>query len=120
MMNDIFNLLNINSESFRDFPLQANLVADLQIEKVINSNTRRLKKIESVMLTDKQVEISTQSIEEVIRKVKKASNANDLEVEWSTRELRIVAYYLVKLQGNDSAFNFAMALLEARWRNLFF
>lgn len=120
MMNDIFNLLNINSESFRDFPLQANLVADLQIEKVINSNARRLKKIESAMFADKQVEISTQSIEEVIRKVKKASNANDLEIDWSTRELRIVAYYLVKLQGNDSAFNFAIALLEARWRNLFF
>ena len=119
-MSDIFDLLNINSEAFRDFPLQANLVADHQIEKVINCNTKRLKQIESAMFTDKLVQVSAQSIEEVIRKVRKAAGSNDMEVSWTTRELRVVAYYMVKLQGDDDAFPFALKVLENNWRNLFF
>lgn len=118
-MSNIFDLLNINAEIFRNFPHQANLVSDHQLEKVINGNTRRLKQIELAMLSDKQINVSQQSIDEVIRKVKKASDANDLEIEWTTHELRTISYYLVKLQDNNEAFTYALLILDHNWRYLF-
>lgn len=119
-MNDIFTLLNISSEAFRNFPLQAILVTDLQTEKVVNSNMKRLKQIESVMLSDKQIQVSTQSIEEVICKIRRAAETGDTEIKWSVYELRIVSYYMVKLQNNNEAFTYALLILENNWRNLFF
>lgn len=119
-MSDIFSLLNISSETFQDFPLQAILVTDHQTEKMINSNMRRLKQIESMMLSDKQIQVSTQSIEEVIHKVRKAVKTSAMEIKWSVYELRIVSYYMVKLQNDSEAFTYALLTLENNWRNLFF
>lgn len=119
-MNNIFDILNINAETFRDFPLQANLVANHQIGKVINNNTRRLKQIENAMLSDKQIIVSPQSIEEVIRKIKKAADTIDMEVNWTSHELRIISYYLAKLQGNNDAFTYSLLVLDKNWHNLFF
>lgn len=39
---------------------------------------------------------------------------------WSIRELRIVSYYLMKLQGNEGAYQYALTLLDTNWRDLFF
>ena len=97
-MNDIYSLLNINSDVIRDYPLLANRVADHQIEKVINNNMRKLKQIEDRMLIDKGIEIPKRSIDEVIRKVIHLSKQNDNSPEnWTIRELRIVSYYLMEL-----------------------
>lgn len=120
MSEDIFSLLSINSDSLRDYPLQANLVNDHQTEKVINGNIRRLKQIEIAIFSDKQIQASPQSIEEIISKVKEASSLDNQDVEWSTHELRIVSYYLMKLQSDSKAFTYALHLLEKHWRNLFF
>lgn len=38
---------------------------------------------------------------------------------WSIRELRIVSYYLMKLQGNEGAYRYALNLLDSNWRDLF-
>lgn len=119
-MSSIFDLLNINKETFREFPLQANLIADYQIGKVINSNTKRLKEIENVMLSDKLISVSPQSVEEVIHKVKKAAETTNIEENWTTQELRIISYYLTKLQDNNKAFSYALFVLDNNWRNLFF
>lgn len=120
MSEDIFSLLSINSDLLRDYSLQAILVDDHQTEKVINGNIRRLKQIEIAMFSDKQIQVSPQSIEEVIRKVKKSSSMYNQNTEWTTHELRIVSYYLMKLQNDSKAFTYALCLLEKHWRNLFF
>lgn len=120
-MNDIYNLLNINSDIIRDYPLLANRVADHQIEKVINNNMGKLKQIEDRMLIDKGIEIPKRSIDEVIRKVIRLSKQNDSSPEnWSIRELRIVSYYLMKLRNNSTDYFFALNLLENNWRNIYF
>ena len=120
-MNDIYSLLNINSDVIRDYPLLANRVADHQIEKVINSNMGKLKQIEDRMLIDKGIEIPKRSIDEVIRKVIRLSKQNDSSPEnWSIRELRIVSYYLMKLRNNSTDYYFALSLLDNNWRNIYF
>lgn len=120
-MNDIYSLLNINSDIIRDYPLLANRVADHQIEKVINSNMGKLKQIEDRMLIDKGIEIPKRSIDEVIRKVIRLSKQNDSSPEkWSIRELRIVSYYLMKLRNNSTDYFFALNLLDNNWRNIYF
>ena len=120
-MNDIYHLLNINSEIFRDYPLLANRVADHQVEKVINSNMGKLKQIEDRMLIGKGIEVPKRSIDEVIRKVIRLSSKNDSSPEnWSIRERRIVSYYLMKLRNNSTDYFYALALLDNNWRNIYF
>ena len=120
-MNDIYSLLNINSDVIRDYPLLANRVVDHQIEKVINNNMRKLKQIEDRMLIDKGIEIPKRSIDEVIRKVIRLSKQNDNSPEnWTIRELRIVSYYLMKLRNDSKDYYFALSLLDNNWRNIYF
>ena len=118
---DIYSLLNIKEDVLQNFPLLANRVADHQVERVINRNTSKLKKIEDSISVDKNINVSQQSIDEVIKKVVKASKSVTTSNEqWSLRELRIVSYYLMKLRGNGHSYYFALALLDQQWRNLFF
>lgn len=120
MSEDIFSLLSINSDLLRDYSLQAILVEDHQLEKVINGNIRRLKQIEIAMFSDKQIQVSPQSIEKIISKVKKVSYLDNQDIEWTTHELRIISYYLMKLQNDSRTFTYALQELEKHWKNLFF
>ena len=118
---DIYSLLNIKEDVLKNFPLLANRVADHQVERVINRNTSQLKKIEDRVLVDKAINVSQQSIDEIIQKVRKAARYHDLSSEdWSMHELRIISYYLMKLRNNADAYYFALALLDQNWKNLFF
>ena len=120
-MSDIYSLLNIKKNIIRDFPILANRVADHQTEKVINKNMSKLKEIEGRLLVDKGIEVTQQSIDEVIRKVKRFSAKEDDAIEnWSIRELRIVSYYLMKLRNKAEDYHFALTLLDKGWKNMFF
>lgn len=120
-MEDIYALLNINKGILQDFHLQANRAVDHQTELAINRNVRTLKEIEERMMTDTAVKVSQQTIDEVIMKViKNAKEKNQDMSIWSIRELRIVSYYLMKLQGNEGAYRYALTLLDSNWRDLFF
>lgn len=119
-MSNIYNLLNINSEILHDFSLQALRVDENQIEKIINKNTRKLKMIEERMFVSKGIKVSQQSIEDVIKKVRKFADKEDISIDnWSIRELRIISYYLMKLRNNHKHYYFALSLLESGWRNMF-
>ena len=120
-MEDIYALLNINKGILQDFHLQADRAVDHQTELAINRNVRTLKEIEERMMTDTAVKVSQQTIDEVIMKViKNAKEKNQDMSIWSIRELRIVSYYLMKLQGNEGAYQYALTLLDSNWRDLFF
>lgn len=120
-MSDIYSLLNIKKDVLLDFPLLANRVADHQTERVINSNMSKLKKIEGRLLVDKGIKVSPQSIDEVIRKVKRLSSKGDDSMDnWTIRELRIVSYYLMKLRNKSEDYHFALSLLDKGWKNMFF
>lgn len=120
-MSNIYDLLNINSDIIRDFSLQALRVDENQLGKVITQNTRKLRAIEERMFVSKGIKVSQQSIDDVIKKVKKLSADDDYSIEnWTIRELRIVSYYLMKLRGNQKDYNFALSLLDLGWKNMFF
>ena len=120
-MEDIYALLNINKGILQDFHLQADRAVDHQTELAINRNVRTLKEIEERMMTDTAVKVSQQTIDEVIMKVIKNAKENNQDMSiWSIRELRIVSYYLMKLQGNEGAYQYALTLLDTNWRDLFF
>ena len=120
-MEDIYTLLNINKGVLQDFHLQAERAVDHQTELAINRNMRTLKEIAERMMTDTNVKVSQQTIDEIILKVIDNAKVGNKDMSiWSIRELRIVSYYLMKLQGNDGAYQYALSLLDANWRDLFF
>lgn len=120
-MSDVFSLLNIKSDIIKDFPLQASRIDEIQLNRVFNKNMRLLKQIEERMNSDKGIKVSQHSIDEIVQKVKRCSNQGDNSVEaWSTRELRIVSYYLMKLRNNPKDYYFALSLLDKGWKNMFF
>lgn len=120
-MTDAFSLLNINRDVLKDFHLLANRVDNLQIERVINQNLRKLKSIEERLLVDEGIKVSKQSIDEILYKVVQASRKLDFNMEnWTMRELRIVSYYMMKLQDDENAYEYALMILDNGWRNMFF
>lgn len=118
-MGNIYDILGINAGIFQDFPLLANEVADHQIEKVISSNTRALKMIEDKMLTDTKVKASPQSIEEVINKVRYYAH-KQTDGDFTAHDLRLLSYYMVKLQGDSVSYDYAITLLDQNWRSMYF
>ncbi len=119
-MIDACDILNINRDVLKDFHLLANRVADHQTERVINQNVRKLKSIEERMLVDEGIKVSKQSIDEILYNVVQAAHSEDKSREWTMRELRIVSYYLMKLQDEEDVFDFALKLLDNDWRNMYF
>lgn len=120
-MSSIYSLLNLNEDVITNFHLQANSVADHQIEKVVNANMRRLKEIEDRMMTDCQIRVTAKSVDEVIKKVIRCANSKDtLFEDWTLSELRIVSYYIMKLQGDDIAYTYGLSLLDKNWKDLYF
>ena len=120
-MSDIYDLLNISHDMLKDFHLLANRVGDHQTEKVINQNVRKLKSIEERMFVDEGLKISKQSIDEILYKVVQAAQSEEIVIEnWTMRELRIVSYYIMKLQDDEKSYIYALLLLDEGWRNMYF
>lgn len=119
-MTDACDILNINRDVLKDFHLLANRVADHQTERVINQNVRKLKFIEERMFVDEGIKVSKQSIDEILYYVIQEAHSVDKTREWTMRELRIVSYYLMKLQDEEDVFDYALKLLDKDWRNMYF
>ncbi len=120
-MSSINSLLKINIDAIRDFPLLANRVADHQTERVINKNMKRLNEIKERMLVEKPIEVPKNIIYEVIKKVEYLCAKENHSLEnWSSRELRIISYYLMYLRANIKAYRFALDLLDRGWRDMYF
>lgn len=120
-MSDIYGMLNINSGIIKDFYLLADRVADHQTDKVVKRNIGVLRQIEERMAVDKGLNIAGQSIDEIISKVIRMSPSKDTSGDnWTTRELRIVSYYLMKLRDDSAYYMYALDLLDKNWKNMFF
>ena len=120
-MEDIYALLNINKSVLQDFYVQADNIVDHQTELAINRNMRTLKNIEERMMADKSVSVPQQTIDEIIKKVIQNAKENNKDMSiWSIRELRIVSYYLMKLQDSEGTYEYALSLLNTNWKDMFF
>lgn len=120
-MEDIYALLNLNKSTLQNFPPQAERIVDHQTQLTVKRSMRTLKNIEERMMTDRSVTVSQHSIDEIMAKVIENATIGNKDMGiWSIRELRIVSYYLIKLQGNEQAYLYALNLLDTNWRDLFF
>lgn len=120
-MIDIYSLLGISEDRLSNYHLQANTVADYQTEKVIVENVRRLKQIEERMITGSQIKVTLKTVDHVLQKVVNcAYKADHSQEEWPSYDLRIISYYLMKLQGDDRAHDYGLDLLDRNWKPLFF
>lgn len=120
-MEDIYTLLNINNRLIKDFPLRAKNIIDHQTELAINRNIRSLNEIEDRLLPEKLIAVSNKNIDFIIKKVINDSDASkENKSKWTIRELRILSYYLIKLQDKSTPFTYAIELLEKNWKNSFF
>lgn len=119
-MADAYSLLKIDPTQLRGFHTQARLVENIQTEKNFRQQINALKQIEQRVMADARPAVSKQSIQKIIDKVITKSHKGTFTIEgWSARELRIISYYLIKLQGDEEAFRYALKLLANGWRNLF-
>lgn len=120
-MEDIYALLGISESTFQDFRLTANRLVDHQTELTISRNIRTLQEYEVRVLSDKGVTVPQQTIDEIIQKViENAKNRQPDDSIFSVRELRIISYYLILLQSDTDAYDYALSLLDRNWRSLYF
>lgn len=120
-MKDAYTLLNLNKDIFKDFSLQASKVRNRHTQFVIGRNVRQLMTIEERMFTEGGINVSKVSIDEILSKVVSASKyKGKKQIDWTMRELRIVSYYIMKLQNDNKVYNYALDILDKEWRNMFF
>jgi hypothetical protein len=68
-----------------------------------------------------KVNFENHSVDDVIKKILSASHGpKGKQVTWTGQELRILSYFLVKLQQDKVAYKYALSLLYFKWKNLFF
>lgn len=118
-MSSVYGLLNLNRDILENFALQGRLIENnVETDRILKNATRKLKAIEDRMQDDgKRPDFNLQSIEEVIEKVKRCSEGG--AEDWSTKELRLISYYMVRLRNEQKTFDYALTLLESNWKDLY-
>lgn len=119
-MSSIYGLLNIKEETIRDFSLQSlSIQRNTGIDRILNNAVRDLKEIAlKASSAPARPEYSNETIEEIIEKVKKDASKGG-GASWNLHELRILSFYLMRLQKSEDQFMFALNLLKKNWINIF-
>lgn len=118
-MNNIYTLLNVNSDLISNFGFQANLIEDKGTERILNQNIKKLEQIERANGSEVKCNIPIHTINAVVQKVLRKV-LKDSDEEMSLPELRIVSYNLSQFHGDDKAYSYALTLLEEGWNDMFF
>lgn len=120
-MRTAYQLLHLTPEIINNFALQAKLVVDEQMQRVLEKRIRELSRLSERFTESTEGVASKVAIDKVISKVKrlaKKSGADDKA--WSPIELRILSYNLDQINDDAIAFDYAANLIDRNWRNLFF
>lgn len=118
---DAYNLLDLSRDLLGGFAIQANRIDDSQIEKIIHHNIKKLEEIEKRSLSNDNLNIPKYSIDDVLYRISLSAKKNDTDIDkWSTHDLRILSYYIMRLQDDDVVYNYALTLLDLKWKNMFF
>ena len=120
-MMDAFNLLGLDRSFLKEFSIQANRIDDSQTERIVRQNIRKLEEIETRSLANECLNIPKYSVDEVLYKISLSARHHDTDIDkWTTRDLRILSYYLMRFQDDDDVYKYALTLLDLKWKNLFF
>lgn len=118
-MSDINELLKINVDFLNKFPVQGSHLVDHQHELEFRRNIRRLKDIEDRHSLGNSAPHFNLDIDEVIAKVRRAATGD--KEKFSSKELRMLTYYLEKLD-DQKLFRYALDELldnDENWRYSF-
>ncbi len=120
-MMDAFNLLGLDRSFLKEFSIQANRIDDSQTERIVRKNIRKLEEIETRSLANESLNIPKYSVDEVLYKISLSARHNDTDIDkWTTRDLRILSYYLMRFQDDDDVYKYSLTLLDLKWKNLYF
>ena len=120
-MKTAYQYLGLTPDIIDNFALQANLVVDGQMQRMLEKRIRELSRITDRFAEGTEGIAPKESVDKVIAKVKRSSKkvgANDNE--WSPIELRILSYNLGQIVNDAIVFDYAANLLDRNWRNMFF
>ena len=119
-MNTAYQLLGLTPDIINNFALQANLVVDGQMQRLLEKQIRELSRLLEQFAEGTEGVASKESVDQVIAKVKKLSKIiGTKDNEWSPIELRILSYNLGQINNNAIIFDYTTKLLDRNWRNMF-
>ena len=113
----IEDILNINMGLLEDFYLQANEVVDSQVEKILDHNLNRLRRVGESMQSEKDIKASAKALEEAIDQLKQAYKGKIGTVEW--RDLRIISYNLQEITEDYGLYAFALQTYQDNWKDMY-
>ena len=118
-MTDIFGILNLNPDIICKFEDQGRVVQDnVGVERILNNAAKQLKDIEKrVAISSARPEFSPNIVADIIEKMKEDATTGGYT--WTSSELRIVSYYMMRFQNSSSQFLYALKTLEKNWRNIY-
>ena len=120
-MKTAYQHLGLTPDIIDNFALQANLVVDGQMQRMLEKRIRELSRISERFSDGGEVVASKESVDKVIAKAKRLSKKVGANFnEWSPIELRILSYNLGQIYNDTIAFDYAAHLLDHNWRNMFF
>lgn len=119
-MKTAYQHLGLTPDIIDNFALQANLVVDGQMQRMLEKRIRELSRISERFADGGEVVASKESVDKVIAKAKRLSKKVGANFnEWSPIELRILSYNLGQIYNDTIAFDYAANLLDQNWRNMF-
>jgi hypothetical protein len=120
-MNTAYQHLGLTPDIIDNFALQANLVVDGQMQRMLEKRIRDLSRISERFTDGGEVIASKESVDKVITKAKRLSKRVGVyDNEWSPIELRILSYNLGQIYNDTLVFDYVANLLNRNWRNMFF
>ena len=120
-MKTAYQHLGLTPDIIDNFALQANLVVDGQMQRMLEKRIRELSRISERFSDGGEVVASKESVDKVIAKAKRLSKKVGANFnEWSPIELRILSYNLGQIYNDTIAFDYAINLLDQNWWDMFF
>ena len=120
-MNTAYQHLGLTPDIIDNFALQANLVVDGQMQRLLEKRIRELSRITERFAEGTEGIAPKESVGKVIAKVKRFSKKVGVnDNEWSPIELRILSYNLGQISNDAITFDYTATLLDRNWRNMFF
>lgn len=120
-MSTIHQLLEIPALFATNLPSQAKHIVSAQLDQTLRRRINRLNDIADDMIEDAILKVPKYTLDDILYKVIcNARMQDNAKTEWSSRELRIVSYYVKSLDDDTTAFDYALNLLRRNWKDSFF
>lgn len=120
-MKNVYQLLSIPEAFHKEFASYAKDVPDQTTRKAVEARIIFLTNLADEVEDATMSRVPEKTVEHVLSRVINAARAASHKGEkWTVRNLRIIAYNVRRLQGDMTAFSYALDLLGSQWKDSFF